>query len=94
MKRIIISIAAFLFLAWVSAIFLNIDIYRKTNIELNIFGPIIDAILIVAIFLIGFSFVALNWQNKTMQKMINTGLLIMGICTIFFISYFYVITFR
>jgi hypothetical protein len=95
MKRVPIYIAIFLFLAWIAALFLNIDIYRKANIELSVFGPIIDAILLMLLALVIYMIVAV-YSGKTAGslKWINRSLFLLGICSIFMISFFYVATFR
>lgn len=94
MKRVSISIAIFLFIAWVAALLLNIDLYRKTNIELHVFGPITDAVFFMVIGLGLFVVVALNSKGADHPKRwVNGVLLVLGICTIFLISFFYTITF-
>lgn len=95
MKRVSIYIAIFLFVAWVAALLLNIDIYRKANIELSIFGPIIDAILIVLIALLVYVGVASSkGKNDRPNDWVNKSLLLLGVGTVFMISFFYVTTFR
>jgi glucan phosphoethanolaminetransferase (alkaline phosphatase superfamily) len=95
MKRVSINIAVFLLIAWVAALLLNIDIYRKANIEISIFGPIIDAILLMVIGLIIYLLVAFySRRGDSPKKWINRSLFLLGICTIFMISFFYIVTFR
>ncbi|MCT8139213.1 hypothetical protein H1D32_16785, partial (plasmid) [Anaerobacillus sp. CMMVII] len=72
-----------------------IDIYRKANIELSFFGPIIDAILLMVVALAIYTFVAMSGGRVDSPKSwVNRGLFLLGICTIFMISFFYVVTFR
>lgn len=93
-KRVSLSIAAFLFIAWIAALLLNIDIYRKANIELNIFGPLLDAVLLMIIALVIFVLVAISSENvETPKKWVNTSLFVLGLGAIFFISFFYIVTF-
>ncbi len=95
MRKVTTSIAAFLLIAWIVALLVNIDIYRKTNIELNVFGPITDAILLMLIALVSYLAVAFfSDKSQIARKWVNTSLFILGICTVFFISFFYVVTFR
>lgn len=95
MKRVSVYIATFLFLAWLAALFLNIDIYRKANIELSVFGPIIDAILLMFLALVVYMIVAVySGKSENSLTWINRSLFLLGICSIFMISFFYVATFR
>ena len=95
MRKVSMSIAGFLFIAWIVALLVNIDIYRKTNIELNVFGPITDAILLMLIAVVIYIVVAVySGKSKETTKWVNGSLFILGICAVFFISFFYVATFR
>ncbi|RXI98361.1 hypothetical protein DS745_18730 [Anaerobacillus alkaliphilus] len=94
MKRVSLNIAIFLLIAWVAALLLNIDIYRKANIEVSLFGPIIDGILIMFIGLIGYVLVAKFHHANDTRKWVNTSLVLLGLCTVFMISFFYITTFR
>lgn len=93
MKKISIGIAMFIFISWSIALLLNIDIYRKANIELNVIDPIYDAILLVGIGLTIFIIIA-NTKSKAALKRINYLLLTLGVSTILVISYFYAVTFH
>ncbi|WNF35868.1 hypothetical protein RJD24_15625 [Bacillaceae bacterium IKA-2] len=93
MTRVSIGIATFLFFAWLAALGLNIDIYRRVNIELSIFGPIIDAVLFMSVALVIYlAVIIFNQKTANSKKWVQTSLLILGIGTLVMISFFYVAT--
>ncbi len=95
MRRVSLNIALFLFVSWIAALLLNIDIYRKANIELSLFGPIIDGILVMLIGLVGYVLVArYHGRADNPRKWVNMSLVLLGVCTVVMISFFYITTFR